>query len=116
MRRCSVLWGAIFEVIEKLDREIDRYGAVAGNNEELEPGAELEVVHQLEDSAFNAAVTAWQIGDWVFNDMPCELRNKLGFRFKILQGINAGLCIFADRPLRHRNIGLSTNTLILRFR
>jgi hypothetical protein len=30
--------------------------------------------------AFNAAVTAWHICDWVFNDMPLEQRKKLRFK------------------------------------
>jgi hypothetical protein len=68
------------DLVEKLDREIDRYSAVAGNNEKLEPEALLNLVHQLTDSAFNAAVTAWQIGDWVFNDMTSQQRCKLGFK------------------------------------
>jgi hypothetical protein len=40
----------------------------------------LKLVHQLKDSAFNAAVTAWHLCDWVFNDMTPEQRAKLNFR------------------------------------
>jgi hypothetical protein len=67
------------DLVEKLDREIDRYHAVAGGDEG-EWGNLLNLVHQLTDSAFNASVTAWHIGDWVFNDMPCRLRDKFGFK------------------------------------
>lgn len=68
------------DLVEKLDREIDRYREVAGNDEELEPEALLNLVHQLMDSAFNASVTAWQISDWVFNDLKPQQRCKLGFK------------------------------------
>ena len=37
------------------------------------------VVEELKDIAFNASVTAWQLGDWVFNDMTVEQRQRLGF-------------------------------------
>jgi hypothetical protein len=67
------------DLLEKLDREIDRYCAVAGNDEILEPERLLELVDQLKDSAFNASVTAWQLCDWVFNDLPVEQRQQLGF-------------------------------------
>jgi hypothetical protein len=68
------------ELLEKLDREVDRYGEVAGRDELLDPEALLKLVHQLKDSAFNAAVTAWHLCDWVFNDMTPEQRAKLNFR------------------------------------
>jgi hypothetical protein len=66
------------ELLNKLEREIDRYQEVAGRDEK-EPEALLKLVDQLKDSAFNAAVTAWQLCDWVFNDMTPEQRQKLGF-------------------------------------
>jgi hypothetical protein len=67
------------ELLEKLDREIDRYREVAGRDE-TEPEALLKLVNQLKDSAFNASVTAWQLCDWVFNDMSPDQRQKLGFK------------------------------------
>jgi hypothetical protein len=68
------------DLVEKLDREIDRYCAVAGNDELLDAGKLVELVDQLKDSAFNAAVTAWHLCDWVFNDTGPEQRQKLGFK------------------------------------
>jgi hypothetical protein len=67
------------ELLEKLDREIDRYREVAGRDED-KPNALLKLVEQLKDSAFNASVTAWHLSDWVFNDMTQEQREKLSFR------------------------------------
>jgi hypothetical protein len=67
------------DLVEKLDREIDRYEAVAGKNAVDEEDL-INLVFQLTDSAFNASVTAWQIGDWVFNDMTSEQRSKFGFK------------------------------------
>jgi hypothetical protein len=66
------------ELLDKLTREIDRYQAVVGRDEQ-EPEARLKLVHQLKDSAFNAAVTVWHRCDWVFNDMTSEQRQRLGF-------------------------------------
>jgi hypothetical protein len=40
----------------------------------------LKLVDQLKDSAFNASVTAWQLCDWVFNDLPIEQRRKLSLK------------------------------------
>lgn len=68
------------DLVEKLDREIDRYREVAGNDQMLEPDALLKLVDQLKDSAFNASVTAWHLGDWVFNDLTVEQREILGFQ------------------------------------
>jgi hypothetical protein len=66
------------DLVEKLDREIDRYCEVAGNDD---TGANvLTLVHQLTDSAFNAAVTAWHLCDWVFNDLTLEQRRELGLK------------------------------------
>ena len=56
------------DLVEKLDREIGRYREVAGNNEDLDGEALLNLVHQLTDAAFNASVTSWHLCDWVFND------------------------------------------------
>jgi hypothetical protein len=67
------------DLVEKLDREIDRYCEVAGNDQVLEPNVLLKLVDQLKDSAFNASVTAWHLCDWVFNDLSEEQRQKLGF-------------------------------------
>ncbi len=67
------------DLVEKLHREIERYCAVAGS--QLSESGEdlLRLVDQLKDSAFNASVTAWHLSDWVFNDLPAEQRQKLGF-------------------------------------
>jgi len=67
------------ELLEKLDREIDRYREVAGRDG-LERDALVKLVDQLKDSAFNASVTAWHLCDWVFNDMTPDQRQKLGFK------------------------------------
>jgi hypothetical protein len=56
------------DVLAKLEREIDRY-TVAAHSEELE---------NMKDTAFNIAVTAWHLCDWVFNDMNPEQRTRLG--------------------------------------
>jgi hypothetical protein len=52
------------DLLNKLKREIERFGA-AGNN-----------IETRKDFAFNAAVTAWQLCDWVFADMSSALRDK----------------------------------------
>jgi hypothetical protein len=67
------------ELLEKLDRENDRYREVAGRDEVLEPEALVKLVDQLKDSAYNASVTAWHLCDWVFNDMTPEQRQNLSF-------------------------------------
>ena len=67
------------DLVEKLDREIGRYREVAGNDEDHDGEALLNLVHQLTDAAFNASVTAWHLCDWVFNDLTSEQRQKLGF-------------------------------------
>ena len=66
------------ELREKLCREIDRYREVAGRDE-ADPDAMIRLVDQLKDSAFNAAVTAWHLCDWVFKDMLLDQRYKLNF-------------------------------------
>jgi hypothetical protein len=63
------------ELLNKLEREIDRYREVVGRDEN-EPEALMKLVDQLKDSAFNAAVTAWHLCDWVFNDMTLEQRQN----------------------------------------
>jgi hypothetical protein len=57
------------DLLEKLKREIARYRSIVGGT----------VVEELKDIAYNASVTAWQLGDWVFNDMTDEQRTRLGF-------------------------------------
>jgi len=52
------------DLLNKLKRENERFSA-AGNN-----------IETRKDFAFNAAVTAWALCDWVFADMPSALRNK----------------------------------------
>jgi hypothetical protein len=66
------------DLVEKLDRENNRYSEVVGSDEAGD--ALLNLVHQLTDSAFNASVTAWHLCDWVFNDLTLEQRRKLGFK------------------------------------
>jgi hypothetical protein len=61
------------DLLEKLDREIDRYRSVVGGDGHVH-------VEELKDIAFNASVTAWHLGDWTFNDMTAEQRKKLGFK------------------------------------
>src|SRR5581483_1155293 len=67
------------EMLDKLHRELDRYREVAGRDPE-DLAAMAELVDQLKDSAFNAAVTAWHLGDWVFNDMTLDQRKAVGVR------------------------------------
>jgi hypothetical protein len=74
------------ELLQKLDREIDRYREVIGRSEH-ELGALVKQVDQLRDSAFNASVTAWHLADWVFNDMTEEQRK--GLRFTTLGDLQA---------------------------
>lgn len=69
------------ELLMKLEREIDRYYAVAGSEED-DPGKVLDVVNTLKDAAFNASVTAWHIVDWVFHDMRPEQRKQFGLTHK----------------------------------
>jgi hypothetical protein len=67
------------DLLEKLNRDIDRYCLLVGRDDH-------NVVEELKDIAFNASVTAWQLGDWVFNDMTAEQRKRLGFKdIKALQ-------------------------------
>jgi hypothetical protein len=66
------------DLLDKLRRELGRYQAVAGDDAD-DPEKLLELVDQLKDSAFNAAVTAWHLADWVFNDMTSNQRQQLGF-------------------------------------
>jgi hypothetical protein len=62
------------DLLEKLDREIDRYRSVVGRED-----ASVDDVDLLKDAAFNASVTAWHLGDWVFNDMTDVHRSTFGF-------------------------------------
>jgi hypothetical protein len=55
------------DVLDKLDREIDRY-VIAYNADDIEA---------MKDVAFNASVTAWQLCDWVFSDMTPAQRDSL---------------------------------------
>jgi len=67
------------DLLAKLEREIDRYKTVEGRDDD-EPAAIYDLVNDLKDSAFNTAVTAEQMSDWVYNDMTAEQRQKLGFK------------------------------------
>jgi hypothetical protein len=80
------------DLLEKLHRELDRYREVTGRDEE-DATALLDLVDRLKDSAFNAAVTAWHLGDWVFNDMTPEQREAFGFtKVRDLQDYVRGKC------------------------
>jgi hypothetical protein len=68
------------EMLNKLEREIDRYREVAGVTEKLEGEMLLRHVDQLKDSAFNASVTAWHLADWVFNDLTPNQRQALNLK------------------------------------
>jgi hypothetical protein len=56
------------DVLLKLEREIDRYRVAV----------HVDDVEGMKDTAFNIAVTAWHLCDWVFNDMNAEQRTRLG--------------------------------------
>src|SRR5713101_5536257 len=58
------------DLLDKLEREIDRYRTSVRDDAGVE---------ELKDIAFNAAVTAWHLSDWVFNDLTPAQRRKLGF-------------------------------------
>jgi hypothetical protein len=58
------------DLLEKLRREIERYRSMASDDD----------VEQLKDIAFNASVTAWQLADWVFNDMTPAQRKRLAIK------------------------------------
>jgi hypothetical protein len=47
-----------------LRREGDRYRQTASNG----------WIDDMKDAAFNASVTAWQLVDWIYNDMTAEQR------------------------------------------
>jgi hypothetical protein len=68
------------DLVKKLDREIDRYCEVAGSEISEAGEALLKCVLQLEDSAFNAAVTAWHLCDWVFKEFDDTQRQKFEFK------------------------------------
>jgi hypothetical protein len=53
-------------LLDKLKREIDRLRSAASDD-----------FNTHNDSAFNAAVTAWHLCDWVFADMTPDQRGKL---------------------------------------
>src|SRR5262245_35822771 len=52
------------DLLRKLDREVRRF-------------ASCKVPDDRIDHAFNAAVTAWHLCDWVFNDMNEEQRARI---------------------------------------
>jgi hypothetical protein len=56
-------------LLDKLKREIERYAHVDGRD-----------VEAMKDLAFNIAVTAWHLCDWVFMDMKPEQREALNIR------------------------------------
>jgi hypothetical protein len=57
------------DLLSKLEREIERYRAI--RTEKVAAAADLT------DLAFNIAVTAWHLCDWVFADMNDEQQEKL---------------------------------------
>jgi hypothetical protein len=58
------------DLLNKLEREVDRLRAARAHND----------ITTMIDTAFNAAVTAWHLCDWVFGDMTIEQREKLKVR------------------------------------
>jgi hypothetical protein len=56
------------DLYNKLDREIDRFTAARND------------IDALKDLAFNIAVTAWHLCDWVFADMTTAQRDKLNIQ------------------------------------
>jgi hypothetical protein len=60
------------DLLEKLRREIVRYRSIVRRDDAN--------VEELKDIAFNASVTAWHLGDWVFNDLTAEQRERFGFK------------------------------------
>jgi hypothetical protein len=52
------------DLLNKLEREAERFANAQGADERI-------------DHAFNAAVTAWHLCDWVFNDMTADQRGSL---------------------------------------
>jgi hypothetical protein len=57
------------DMLTKLEREIERYALVDGKD-----------VEAMKDLAFNIAVTAWHLCDWVFMDMTPQKRESLSIR------------------------------------
>jgi hypothetical protein len=55
------------DLLNKLEREIERFRAASNNND----------VASMADIAFNASVTAWHLCDWVYGDMTPEQRTGL---------------------------------------
>jgi hypothetical protein len=56
------------DVLEKLSREVERYAELDQKGNDLDA---------MKDTAFNVAVTAWHLCDWVFNDMTEAQRDSL---------------------------------------
>jgi hypothetical protein len=56
-------------LLDKLEREIDRIKSAASDDFDTH-----------NDSAFNAAVTAWHLCDWVFADMTPDQRDRLSIQ------------------------------------
>jgi hypothetical protein len=54
------------DMLDKLEREIDRYARVDGKD-----------VEAMKDLAFNIAVTAWHLCDWAYMDLKPEQRDSL---------------------------------------
>jgi hypothetical protein len=57
------------DMLCKLEREVERYASVDGKH-----------VDEMKDLAFNIAVTAWHLCDWVFMDMKPEQRISFNIR------------------------------------
>ena len=109
------------DLLEKLNREIDRYCAVAGNDEILEPERLLELVDQLKDSAFNASVTALgNCATGCLTTYPLNNANSWGLInlsiCNILSEKSAEHCTFVGKARPRPNIGALNSTPILRCR
>ena len=68
------------EMLNKLEREIERYCGVGRSSEMFEGEVLLRHVNQLKDTAFNASVTAWHLADWIFNDLTPAQRQMLNLK------------------------------------
>jgi hypothetical protein len=88
------------DLLEKLDRELDRYRSIVGGED-----ADVDA---LKDLAFNASVTAWHLADWVFNDLTDMQRKSL--KVRNLSGLQAyartkcralHLCRYAATASKH---------------
>jgi hypothetical protein len=65
-------------LLSKLEREIDRYSEARRAASAL--SAPVKEVDDMRDAAFNAAITAWHLCDWVYEDLTEEQCDKLDIK------------------------------------